>query len=117
MDQDLKFRMPRRVPLAKRFADPRRNAGDDEAGLGRDEMAARAGPCATFGSPLARSATLMLLKTEKLAMSAAGSAPAAAAFAIERAARQEVEKKRMSFGREATPLLHCFLFHFGLSIG
>src|SRR5947209_4125194 len=60
----------------------------------------KAGPCATLGSPFARSATLMLLKTEKPARSAAGSA--AKVFEISRAPRQMTEKTRILFwtGRE-----------------
>src|SRR3954471_24714679 len=54
-----------------------------------------AGPCATFGSPFASSATLMLLKTEKLARSAAGSA--ATAFEIAKTTTKRKEKKRMVF--------------------
>jgi len=65
----------------------------------------KAGPWATLGSPLARSAMLMLLKTEKLASSAAGSA--AAAVEIANANRHEREKKRMVFWtaakRDASP--------------
>ena len=67
MDQDFELGMPGRIPLAQRFADPRRNPGYDKAALRGNKMAAHRGTVRDFRFALRQVGDIDVVENRKAA--------------------------------------------------
>ena len=118
MDQDLQFGMPGRVPLPQGFADAGRNASYDEAGLGRNEMAAESRAVSDFRVALGKIGDVNVVEDGKAGHVRGGISSSGGSIRNRDGGETNKREKSHEFldGKER----HCFigfLFHFGLSIG